>query len=210
MQTSTLTNDSPAEISEEISNEVKKTQSFEISVSNSVMKSSKFFNRFSISASIGGKFLGFGPSIDTHTEFSYDLTNDKFNSETETKTVKNEVTYNIKKIVNIPSHQNVQVVSYVNWIENLKMPYKAKITVTGEGPRFEDDHELDSDTIQVLLSKYGFDERLIEQNPKSLTFETKGTFVGSFGLDSVFSVHSLNEDIQKQFYDVFVNQTVAK
>jgi hypothetical protein len=90
------------------------------------------------------------------------------------------------------------------------MPYKAKITVTGEGPRFEDDHELDSDTIQVLLSKYGFDERLIEQNPKSLTFETKGTFVGSFGLDSVFSVHSLNEDIQKQFYDVFVNQTVAK
>ncbi len=210
MQTSTLTNDSPAEISEEISNEVKKTQSFEISVSNSVMKSSRFFNQFSISASIGGKFLGFGPSIDAHTEFSYELTKDKFNSETETKTVKNEVTYNIKKIVNIPSHQNVQVVSYVNWIENLKMPYKAKITVTGEGPRFEDDHELDSDTIQVLLSKYGFDERLIEQNPKSLTFETKGIFIGSFGLDSVFSVHSLNEDIQKQFYDVFVNQTVAK
>jgi hypothetical protein len=74
------------------------------------------------------------------------------------------------------------------------MPFKANITITGEGPRFLDDFELNSDTLKVLLSKYGFDEKLIEDKPESLTYETKGVFVGSFGLDSVFNVNDISEN----------------
>jgi hypothetical protein len=53
--------------------------------------------------------------------------------------------------------------SYANWIDNLQIPYKAKITVTGKAPSFEKDSELDSHTIKILLSKYGFDERLLNE-----------------------------------------------
>jgi hypothetical protein len=74
------------------------------------------------------------------------------------------------------------------------MPFKANITITGEGPRFLDDFELDSRTLEVLLSKYGFNEKLIEDKPESLTYETKGVFVGSFGLDSVFNVNDISEN----------------
>ncbi len=96
--------------------------------------------------------------------------------------------------MNIPPNQKLQFSSYVNWIDNLRIPFKANITITGEGPRFLDDFELDSDSLKVLLTKYGFDEKLIEEKPESLTYETKGVFVGSFGLDSVFNVNNISEN----------------
>jgi len=91
----------------------------------------------------------------------------------------------------VPPYSSVEILSYVNWIDDLSLPYKAKLTVTGVAPRFKDDSRLDSTTMKVLLIKYGFDERLIEETATSLTFEVRGVFKGSFGLDSVFSVTNL-------------------
>jgi hypothetical protein len=55
-----------------------------------------------------------------------------------------------------------------NWIDNLQKTYKAKITVrktlTGS---FEKNSELDSHSIKILLSKYGFDERLLNETSTS-------------------------------------------
>jgi hypothetical protein len=99
----------------------------------------------------------------------------------------NEVTYAIDKEIIVPPFSKVQVISCANWIENLSIPYKAKITVTGIAPHFVQDSRLDSHTIKVLLNKYGFNERLLRETLNYITFETRGTFRGSFGLDSVFS-----------------------
>jgi hypothetical protein len=210
LHTSVLTNDSPAKLTEEISNEVKKTQSFEISYSKSIAESWKFFYHFSVHASVSAKFLGIGASVDTTHEFGFDYGKDVTTTHEIKKSVSNEVSYNIKKTIEIPPYEKVQVLSYVNWVDNLSMPYKAKVTVTGVAPRFENDSRLDAKTMKVLLSKYGFDERLIEETATSLTFEVRGEFTGSFGLDSVFSATSLGKTRNTtNYYSVITSQSLA-
>lgn len=66
----------------------------------------------------------------------------------------------IKKSIEVPPYEKVKVLSYANWIDNMSVPYKAKVTVTGSAPRFESDSRLDTNTMKVLLSKYKFDEKL--------------------------------------------------
>ncbi len=203
-----ITNDSPAKTSEVVSNTVKKTQSFEISYSKSIAQSAKSFSKFSLQASIGGKFLGIGASVDTTTEFGMEIGRETTTTNENKKSVSNEVTYTISKTVEVPPFEKVQVLSYVNWVDNLSLPYKAKVTVTGYAPRFEVDNKLDSKTMKVLLSKYGFNERLIKQTSTSLIFEVRGIFKGSFGLDSVFTTTSLGKTRNTiKYYDVIVSQS---
>ena len=156
------------------------------------------------------QFLGIGASVDTTTEFGMEFGNDETVSIINSKSVSNEVTYTIKKAVEVPPYEKLEVLSYVNWVDNLSLPYKAKVTVTGVAPRLENDSRLDAKTIKVLLSKYGYAERLIKETATSLTFEVRGEFIGSFGFDSVFSVTSLGKTRNAtNYYNVITSQSLA-
>jgi hypothetical protein len=161
-------------------------------------------------ASIGGKLLGLGAGTDITTEFGMELGGEVATTNDNKKSFSNEVTYTIRKTVEVPPFTKLQVLPYVNWVDNLSLPYKAKVTVSGDAPRFENDSKLDSKTMKVLLSKYGFDERLIEETATSLTFEVHGTFTGSLGLNSVFSSTSLeNTHNITCYYDLITSQSLA-
>ncbi len=186
----TLINDSPKKIEEKVSNQLTKTHKFELLISNSIIKSSQFFNQFFIKGSIDDSYLGNEKNNNKRKEFEFELTDDLRGSENNSIITTKDVIYSVKETVIIPPHQKAKVISYFNWIENLRIPFKAKITILGKGPSFEANNAINSDLTEVLLREYGFDEKLIKRTPKALTFETNGILIGSFGFDPNFIVTS--------------------
>ena len=209
VQTSTINNCSPGTLIEEVSNTVKKTQSLKLSISPSVTKSAKFFSKFTIPAEISAKFLGMGESVSTSLEFGYEIGQNSTNNKDWEQTATRDVTYSVKKTVNVPPDQCFKIASYVNWIENPKLPYKALIDVTVmKKSGGVSEHE----ESRNVLKKMGFDEKFVNETTNSLVYETSGEFTGSFGLDSMFSVSKIGQNCKCEekdndvtYYDVKVH-----
>jgi hypothetical protein len=73
LHTSVITNDSPGLMTENFSNTVKKSQTFQLSRSNSITQSSKSFRHFSVKGHIGFNLLKiFDASGDAGTDFGED------------------------------------------------------------------------------------------------------------------------------------------
>jgi hypothetical protein len=73
LHTSVITNDSPGLMTEKFSNTVKRTQTFQLSRSNSITQSLKTFRHFSIKEYIGFSLLNiFDVSGDAGTDFGED------------------------------------------------------------------------------------------------------------------------------------------
>lgn len=208
LETSTITNDSPASLSQTVSNTVTKKQTFELSFSNSVTESRNSFFNMTVETNVGFKFPGLGGEVSTDTNFGWNWSRNETTVKSLTTQTIKEQTYTINKTVNVPAHSSVKVISYVNWIENLSIPYKAKLTFKGIGPSFENKGALNSNVIKVLLSKTGFNDKLLEEGESYVTFETHGQFTGSFGLDSVFSVTSINGTQNFTNYEKIINKGV--
>jgi hypothetical protein len=186
----TLINDNPKKIEEKVTDQLTKTHKFELLFSNSIIKSSKIFNQFYITGSIDGSYLGERKNNNKRKEFEFELTDGLRESENNSIIITKEVIYSVKETVIIPPHQKAKVISYFHWIENLRIPFKAKITIVGKGPSFEANNVINSDLTEVLLKEYGFDEKLIKRTSKTLTFETNGILIGTFGFDPNFIVTS--------------------
>jgi hypothetical protein len=168
---------------EKLTNSIKKTQSFTLTRSSSISESSKSFSHFSVKGKVDFKVVG----AEAGAEFGQDWGRDSSSSNGDATTTSKEVSYSIDKEISVPPFSKVQVMSYVNWIENLPIPYKAKITVTGVYKNSKENKTLDSQALKNALQKIKFDEHLLNETSTSLIFETHGTIMGSFGLDSAFT-----------------------
>lgn len=195
---------------EKFSTSIKKAQSFSLSRSSSITESAKSFSHFNVKAHVGVSFAGVDAGVDGGADFGQDWGRDSTNTNGDSTTTSNEVTYTIDKEISVPAFSKVQVMSYANWIENLSIPYKAKVTVTGISINPKQNSTLDSQAIKDALRKIKFDEKLLSETSTSLTFETQGTFTGSFGLNSVFSATLIGTTRNTtSSYNMSINQSSA-
>ena len=66
------------------------------------------------------------------------------------------------------------------------------MNVTGTGPRFLADKNLDSKVLKVFMSKFNFTEELLSKTWNSLIFEIKGHIKEWFGSYTVLNVTTIN------------------
>lgn len=96
-----------------------------------------------------------------------------------------ETSYDIVENVSVSKNKTVNVCLMAKLIDNFEMSYKAKLYVTGKGPKFlnqEKDNQIDNpETLKAFMSKYNLDFKFIHDGKKvPLITEISGKLNGSF------------------------------
>ena len=162
-----------------------------MSITESIRASLTVFARLGIKVSASAKIFGVGADAETSLEVGFETTLESSYEASHSHTVTSEQTYEIRKKIITPPYTKLKVLSYVNWIDDLTLNYKAKLHVYGTGPTFMENPNLDVAAINSLLAQKNFKERKIDQTSHSVIYQVKGQLKGSFGLDSIFSVSEL-------------------
>lgn len=162
-----------------------------MSITESIRASLTAFAHIGIKVSASAKIFGVGADAETSLEIGFETTLESSYEESHSHTITSEQTYEIKKKIITPPYSKLKVLSYVNWIDDLTLNYKAKLHVYGTGPIFMNNPNLDVAAINSLLTQKKLKERKIGQTSHSVIYEVKGQLKGSFGLDSIFSVSEL-------------------
>ena len=108
-------------------------------------------------------------------------------------TKSDSVTYNITKQVKVPAFTSVRISAYANWIENLEMPFEATVKITALADRLmrngniARDKSVDGNVVSQFLSHHNFKGNIIRIEGDVVFAKISGKFIGSYGLDSVFS-----------------------
>lgn len=208
IQTSTISNNSPGDLSEVIANEVTKTESHTISFSRAVTHTNSYSTKTTVSAEVNVNFWVIHGKITTTEEFDYYREDSYANTEGSEQTLTKDVTYSISKTVNVLPYETVKVSSYLKWIDNLQMQYKANIVITLSKKCGE---FLPQNYTKYILDMIGFDEEFANQTTYTLVYKTSGVYTASMGLDSVFTVTSVDHECQcnntKQTPKVVYNST---
>lgn len=148
--------------------------------------------------SVGFKLFGIGGEAETSFEGGFERTTENTETDSDATTDTKEVEYAVKKIVNVPPYTSIKVVAYTNWIDNLRLNYKAKLKIEGDGPSFENDGRLDPATIHVLLQEASGGKILkfkeINRTSTSITFAETGTMTMSVGLKSYMKIVDLKSN----------------
>lgn len=188
-----IINHSNASIEEELDISFKKTETHQVTISSSILKSHKDLDSIEIRshASLNWEIIDFGTEYTS--SWGFEDTIEQTEAELNTVTNSEERTYKLKKTIQIGPNQTVHVLAFTHWIDNVVLPFKAKFHITGFGPKFLSDTRLDSDVLKVFVNKFGLShEKLINQTSKSLVFEGRGQVKASFGLSSIFNVKQLD------------------
>lgn len=187
LEISLITNPSNATLEQELENTISKT------ISTTTSWSVTTINGVDIHAEAGFAFDFFSAKVDT----GYHYSNEKFNGQEHTES--QEVEYRINKKITVPPMTSVKVVSYVNWVSDLELPFTAKLEYGALGPVENDQNTLfsqknvDLTAVKSLLEKAGYKgigAKSVYEDPvkKTMVYTTDGVFKGSFGLNTVFSV----------------------
>ena len=115
-----------------------------------------------------------------------------------------ETSYNIIENVSVSKNKTVNVCLMAKLIDNFEMSYKAKLYVTGKGPKFlnqEKDNQIDNpETLKAFMSKYKLDFKFIDDGKKvPLIMEISGKLNGSFPIPYLL-VQSLDSECNKTKY----------
>jgi hypothetical protein len=130
VETTTVINCSPATTSDEVTIDRTKTQTYTISMEQSLSWVSRYCNRFSVTAGVSANLFGiFDASVSTTAEVEWELGQESRETRGSQLSTTNEYKISVKKTVNIPEDQCIKVLSYVKWISDLALPYTATINV---------------------------------------------------------------------------------
>lgn len=201
-----IINHSNASIEEELDVSFKKTETHEVTISSSILKSHKDFDLVEIQshAGLNWEIIDFG--VEYTSSWGFEDTIEQTEAESNTVTNSEERTYELKKTIQIGPNQSVHVLAFTHWIDNVVLPFKAKFHITGFGPKFLQDRRLHSDVLKVFIDKFGLShEKLINQTSKSLIFEGRGQVKASFGLSSIFNIKQLDPKQNMPFSELFTH-----
>lgn len=186
LRVSRIVNHSNATVEEELKNEVRKIVETRVRVETNMTH----FMDVYVDAVFPMVFFG----------VDYQFTYNKFEGYEQTE--RHEARYEISKKVWVPPQTSVKIISYVNWIQNLDLPFTATLRVGGLVPRETSQGFLrpavaNLAEVRALLEYADFDDRTVvseEEEGNELIFKIKGVFSGSFGLDSVYRVEPLSDE----------------
>lgn len=104
-------------------------------------------------------------------------------------TTTNTVTYSLARQVNVPKGESVKISSYIRWLENLEVPFTADVKITAS---VNIDKAADGECIRDILINNDFKGHITKIEREAVWAKISGNFAGAYGLDSAFSVHSIN------------------
>lgn len=120
----------------------------------------------------------------TKTEISVDMTLESQQSWSSSTSE----TYEVCQEIDVPANTSVEVLWYIDFIDNLEIPYHLQVEVTGT----QADHELSSDELKKVLLQTGCTGEITDgPDNNSVTVELSGTFIGSYGMNSNIEIENI-------------------
>ena len=94
----------------------------------------------------------------------------------------------------MPPYTSVKISSYINWVNDLRIPFNMSLKFSVESYRRADDGSvnnpwstLDRDVVMYFMQQYNFHGDIVDvTKPDSVLAKVTGSFTGSMGLESVF------------------------
>ncbi len=177
----TLINNSPAELTETIT----ATRTITNTVSYGFKQSLKLFAKTELEAGIPLLVSG---KVELGMEFGFEANQQITNQKSET--------YTINRQVKVPPRTKVEAHGYINWVDNMQVPFTATARITGLADCLKLSGQVqynyvNADIIKSFLELNGFNQRIIRVEADSVLAEVSGIFQGSYGLDTVFSVNEI-------------------
>lgn len=194
LEISLITNNSNATLEQMLENEIKRTKETTTSWSMDIVNGADAHVEASFSF---GSLFHAGASADYH--FSKEEFNGKEHRESE------EVTYRISKKVTVPPLTSLKIVSYVTWINNLELPFTAKLEIGAIGPVPNKEGTLFTPrSVELKAVKSLMDIARFRDNGaaskyedtlnKKMVYMMNGMFKGSFGLNTVFDAEPIDKE----------------
>lgn len=101
-----------------------------------------------------------------------------------------EMSYDIIENVSISKNHIANVCLMAKLIDNFEMSYKAKLYVSGKGPKFlnkEKDNQINNpETLKAFMSKYNLNLKFIDEKKVPLIMEISGKLNSSFPIPYLF------------------------
>ncbi|CAF1116241.1 unnamed protein product [Rotaria sp. Silwood1] len=163
---------------ESITHSITRTNSFTYSIKESL----KYLSGLSFKAEI--------PFISTNSGSTIDMKSELGGESQQQWTQTSQETYSISKTITVPPNECIEVKSFVKWIENISIPFKAKMKISGRCHRLRSDNgqivenqPMDRDLIQQYLKMNSFQGQILSCTEDNVVMvELTGTFKGSYGL----------------------------
>lgn len=163
---------------ESITHSITRTNSFSYSFKQSL----KYLSGFSFKADI--------PFVSNNSGSTVDMKSEMGDESQKQWTQTRQETYSLTKTITVPPHECIEVKSFVKWIENISIPFKAKIKISGRCHRLRSDngqiienHLMDTDLMQKYLLLNAFQGHILSSVENNvITAEVEGVFTGSYGL----------------------------
>ncbi|CAF1188808.1 unnamed protein product [Rotaria sordida] len=163
---------------ESITHSITRTNSFTYSFKESL----KYLSGLSFKAEI--------PFISTNSGSTIDMKSELGGESQQQWTQTRQETYSISKTITVPPNECIEVKSFVQWIENISIPFKAKIKVSGRCHRLRSDdgqiienQPMNRDLIEQYLKMNSFQGQILSYAEDNvLMAELAGVFTGSYGL----------------------------
>ena len=154
------------------------------------------FQTVKIKGKVEFKLFGSGGETETNVEGGFDenITNTYYCINDKMITIAAESTSFVEdRTVNVSPNTSIKINAYINMIENLPMKYKARLTVHGGGPIFDNGGTLSSVAIKSLLQRNFFNLPEIKDiSDSSVNFQIEGLLNITIGTKSMFEVTNLN------------------
>ena len=173
-----LTNNSPAKITETLSNEVSKECTFRWSFTTSF--------KIGVSAKFAMEIPGCG-GVETEISLEAGLeTNREW-----TKTVKR--TYAIERDLTLDTRASILVRGYVDWVEDYTTPFTVELWVAAWGESKSGLRPLTRNELVEILQIHGFDRDNIvdETKDNKVKVRLRGEYTGSFGTRTFLKINEL-------------------
>ncbi|CAF1976559.1 unnamed protein product [Rotaria magnacalcarata] len=161
-------------------------------ITHSITRTSTFLYSFKESLNFlsGISFRAAIPLVSTAGGSMIDMKSEVGGESQQQWTQTRQETYSISKTITVPPNECIEVKSFVKWIENISVAFKAKIKISGRCHRLRvnngqvvENQPMDRDMIQQYLQMNSFQGRILSHTEDdSITAELTGVFRGSYGL----------------------------
>ncbi|CAG8555113.1 6982_t:CDS:2 [Diversispora eburnea] len=124
------------------------------------------------------------PFMDIEKEFNF-----KYNFEANKRiTIVNEESCTITKEVKVQPKSCIKAIDYVDFVENIEIPFEATAKITALSDQFKKDGtiiknaEVDEDAVKLFLKENNFQGEIIRSEGNSVIAKVNGVFCGSYFL----------------------------
>ncbi|RHZ68605.1 hypothetical protein Glove_294g155 [Diversispora epigaea] len=113
-------------------------------------------------------------------------------------TTEKKESYSIAKKVKVPPNSCIKAIDYVDFVENIEIPFEATAEITAIGDRYKKNGtiiknaKVDSDAIKLFLKENNFQGKITGSEKNSVLAKVQGTFRGSYVLRTYRKLEDIN------------------